>query len=79
MNTTDRMTLAAIGDLHVTETASRPYSDLFKEMSDQADAIVLCGGSTKARLPASPELAHRDSPRVHDHRRSPSSRRNPFR
>ena len=46
MSTADTITLAAIGDLHVTETSVRPYAALFKEMSEQADVIVLCGDLT---------------------------------
>jgi Icc-related predicted phosphoesterase len=46
MSTTDTVTLAAIGDLHVTETSQGQYAPLFKEMSDQADIIILCGDLT---------------------------------
>ncbi len=38
--------LAAIGDLHVTETANAPYRALFEEMSNKADVIALCGDLT---------------------------------
>jgi Icc-related predicted phosphoesterase len=40
------ITVAAIGDLHVTETSEHPYRDLFAEISDQADVLVLCGDLT---------------------------------
>lgn len=46
MSITEPITIAAIGDLHVTETSARPYAELFKEMSDQADVIVLAGDLT---------------------------------
>lgn len=46
MSSTDTITIAAIGDLHVTETAVHPYAALFEEMSAQADVIVLCGDLT---------------------------------
>lgn len=46
MDTTDTITLAAIGDLHVTETSKGQYAALFREMSDQADVIVLAGDLT---------------------------------
>lgn len=38
--------IAAIGDLHVTENGSKPYHELFVEMSGEADIIVLCGDLT---------------------------------
>ncbi|QIK78181.1 metallophosphoesterase [Sphingomonas piscis] len=38
--------IAAIGDLHVTESNANPYRDLFVEMSGEADVIVLCGDLT---------------------------------
>jgi Icc-related predicted phosphoesterase len=44
--TPDTITLAAIGDLHVTETSTGQYAGLFREMSEQADVIVLAGDLT---------------------------------
>lgn len=38
--------LAAIGDLHVVETDEHRYRDLFAEMSEAADVVVLCGDLT---------------------------------
>jgi Icc-related predicted phosphoesterase len=38
--------LAAIGDLHVTETSEHRYRDLFAEISDAADVLALCGDLT---------------------------------
>jgi Icc-related predicted phosphoesterase len=40
------ITMAAIGDLHVTETSSSPFRDLFAQISTQADVLVLCGDLT---------------------------------
>jgi Icc-related predicted phosphoesterase len=40
------ITVAAIGDLHVTETSHNRYRELFKEMSDSADVVVLAGDLT---------------------------------
>jgi len=40
------ITVAAIGDLHVTETSVRPYAALFAEISEKADVLVLCGDLT---------------------------------
>jgi Icc-related predicted phosphoesterase len=38
--------IAAIGDLHVTEDSVAPYRRLFREMSEAADVLVLCGDLT---------------------------------
>lgn len=38
--------LAAIGDLHVTETSEHRYRDLFAEISEAADVLALCGDLT---------------------------------
>jgi Icc-related predicted phosphoesterase len=42
----DRLTLAAMGDLHVTATGERSYRELFAEISEQADVLALCGDLT---------------------------------
>lgn len=46
MSGTEPVTLAAIGDLHVTDSSAGVYGPLFKEMSEAADIIVLCGDLT---------------------------------
>jgi Icc-related predicted phosphoesterase len=38
--------LAVIGDLHVVETDEHRYRDLFAEMSEVGDVVVLCGDLT---------------------------------
>ncbi|HYF22895.1 MAG TPA: metallophosphoesterase [Caulobacteraceae bacterium] len=44
---TDRpLRVAAIGDLHVRETHDQPYRELFSEISQRADVLVLCGDLT---------------------------------
>lgn len=40
------LTLAAIGDLHVTESSEHRYRDLFAEISETADVLALCGDLT---------------------------------
>lgn len=45
-STTDRITLAAVGDLHVGEDDQGRYRELFAEISDQADVLALCGDLT---------------------------------
>jgi Icc-related predicted phosphoesterase len=45
--TTDgKLRVAAIGDLHVMEDSVAPYRELFAEISNNADALVLCGDLT---------------------------------
>jgi len=43
---TDTVTLAAIGDLHVSETSHNLFRDLFAEISSKADVLALCGDLT---------------------------------
>ena len=43
---TDRITLAAMGDLHVGEDDQGRYREVFAEISDQADVLALCGDLT---------------------------------
>src|SRR3954453_16668984 len=38
--------LAAIGDLHVSETSDGHFADMFARISDQADVVALCGDLT---------------------------------
>lgn len=40
------ITLAAIGDLHVTETSEHRYREMFEEISQVADVLALCGDLT---------------------------------
>jgi len=40
------MKVAAIGDLHVHESDEGPYRELFVEISNHADVLVLCGDLT---------------------------------
>jgi Icc-related predicted phosphoesterase len=45
-NSNGKLRVAAIGDLHVMEDSVAPYRDLFAEISNQADVLVLCGDLT---------------------------------
>lgn len=40
------MRIAAIGDLHVQEDSVAPYREMFGEVSNQADVLLLCGDLT---------------------------------
>ena len=44
--TDGKLTVAAIGDLHVTEDSVAPYRELFVEISSAADVLLLCGDLT---------------------------------
>jgi Icc-related predicted phosphoesterase len=41
-----KLRVAAIGDLHVMEDSVAPYRELFIEVSNHADVLVLCGDLT---------------------------------
>jgi uncharacterized protein len=45
------MKIAAIGDIHVRETSRGQYTELFKEISEKTDILVLCGDLTDLGLP----------------------------
>ena len=44
--TEGKLTVAAIGDLHVMEDSVAPYRELFTEISGAADVLLLCGDLT---------------------------------
>jgi len=54
------ITVAAIGDLHVTENGARRYRELFAEISDVADVLVLAGDLTDFGKPGEAELLAED-------------------
>ncbi|HYH37743.1 MAG TPA: metallophosphoesterase [Azospirillum sp.] len=41
-----KITVAAIGDIHVGETAVHPYRELFLRIAEEADVLALCGDLT---------------------------------
>ena len=41
-----KLRVAAIGDLHVLEDSVAPYRELFTEIAEEADVLVLCGDLT---------------------------------
>jgi Icc-related predicted phosphoesterase len=55
-----RMTVAAIGDLHVTEASVAPYRDMFAEISRAADVLVLCGDLTNFGKTSEAEILAED-------------------
>lgn len=52
--------LAAVGDLHVTDTAKAPYRELFGEISREADVVALCGDLTDLGKPSEAEILAED-------------------
>ncbi|MFC7499511.1 metallophosphoesterase [Enterovirga sp. GCM10030262] len=42
----DTITIAAIGDLHVTESSENRFRDMFVEIAETADVLALCGDLT---------------------------------
>jgi Icc-related predicted phosphoesterase len=44
--TSETITVAAIGDLHVTETSEHRYREMFAEIAQVADVLALCGDLT---------------------------------
>jgi Icc-related predicted phosphoesterase len=55
-----RMRLAAIGDLHVGENHPHPYRELFSRISQEADALALCGDLTNFGKTAEAEILAED-------------------
>lgn len=54
------ITVAAIGDLHVRETSTSPYRDLFSEISKVAQVLVLTGDLTDLGKPKEAEILAED-------------------
>jgi Icc-related predicted phosphoesterase len=56
----ETLTLAAIGDLHVTETCHNRYRTMFAEISEVADVLALCGDLTNFGKIAEAEILAED-------------------
>jgi Icc-related predicted phosphoesterase len=57
---TDTLTLAAIGDLHVSETSQGQFRDMFAEISETADVVALCGDLTNFGKASEAEILAED-------------------
>lgn len=54
-----KLRIAAVGDIHVKESSGGNYANLFLEISEKADILVLCGDLTDHGLQTEAEvLAH---------------------
>jgi Icc-related predicted phosphoesterase len=60
MQANDTVTIAAIGDLHVTEQSVAPYREMFAEISRTADILVLCGDLTNFGKTSEAEILAED-------------------
>jgi Icc-related predicted phosphoesterase len=57
---TETITLAAIGDLHVTDSADARFRDLFEEISERADVLALTGDLTNFGKTSEAEILAED-------------------
>lgn len=60
MPSTETLTVAAIGDLHVTENDTAPYREIFAEISRVADVLILCGDLTNFGKTSEAEILAED-------------------
>lgn len=51
-----KITIAALADLHVHETSQGMYKELFSEISEKADMVLLCGDLTDLGTPKEAEV-----------------------
>lgn len=56
MSEDGRVRVAAVGDIHVRETDAGHFRDLFADISERADVLVLCGDVTNRGLPREAEV-----------------------
>ncbi|CAO3434237.1 metallophosphoesterase family protein [Azospirillum doebereinerae] len=56
----ETLTVAAIGDIHVGETSTHPYRELFHEIAGKADVLALCGDLTNHGKPREAEILAED-------------------
>jgi Icc-related predicted phosphoesterase len=58
--TDGKLRVAAIGDLHVMEDNVAPYRELFTQISNEADVLVLCGDLTNFGKTSEAEILAED-------------------
>jgi Icc-related predicted phosphoesterase len=58
--TDGKLRIAAIGDLHVREDSVAPYRELFTEISDAAEVLLLCGDLTNFGKTSEAEILAED-------------------
>jgi Icc-related predicted phosphoesterase len=57
---TNRVRIAAIGDIHVSKTSQGQFQPLFSQISNSADVLVLCGDFTDYGLPEEAKILARE-------------------
>ena len=57
---TDRVRIAAIGDIHVSKSSQGQFQPLFSQISSSADVLVLCGDFTDYGLPEEARILARE-------------------
>lgn len=57
---TNRVRIAAIGDIHVSKTSQGQFQPLFSQISASADVLVLCGDFTDYGLPEEAKILARE-------------------
>lgn len=55
-NPTKKVRIAALADIHVTERSHTKYQNIFREISSNADVMVLCGDLTDHGLATEAEI-----------------------
>src|SRR5690349_16659946 len=58
--TDGKLRVAAIGDLHVMDDSAAPYRELFTEIGNSADVLVLCGDLTNFGKTSEAEILAED-------------------
>src|SRR5215207_949206 len=60
MTETSRLIVAALGDLHLKGDRTQSFRELFGEMSQAANVLVLCGDLTDTGQPKEAEILAED-------------------
>ena len=58
--TSNRLRVAAMGDLHVSKTSQGTFQPLFAQISAAADVLLLCGDFTDYGLPEEARVLARE-------------------
>jgi Icc-related predicted phosphoesterase len=56
----ERVRLAAVGDIHVTKSSQGAMQQLFSQVSEAADVLILCGDLTDYGLPEEAQVLARE-------------------
>ena len=56
----DRVRLAAVGDIHATKSSQGTMQQLFSQVNEAADVLLLCGDLTDYGLPEEAQVLARE-------------------